>query len=229
MDRAPCSKVLAINRCRSAVAQPFGAYRAGNSHSDPRVGLCADEECTDSTGVHRPDYRDGQLRPPRTALEAVRLVPGLRWPGDGTLLAQALEHLSRSRSETLIVTYHDRHGKLICTTQHAGGIGGIKLNYRDLIESALANRAAGMLLVHNHPSGDHTPSAEDITATKSLAALCRPLDLIVHDHLIVGAKAITSMAGAGLLQSASKSEAKGIGRAELSAASPASHAPGGSR
>jgi DNA repair protein RadC len=56
-----------------------------------------------------------------------------------------------------------------------------------------------MLLMHNHPSGEATPSADDIAATAGLAALCRPLDIVLHDHLVVGGGSVVSMQRAGLL------------------------------
>lgn len=81
----------------------------------------------------------------------------------------------------------------------AGGRAGISIDYRDLIETALANSARGLLLFHNHPSGDPTPSADDIAATHMLVALCRPLGLTVHDHVVVGRFALVSMRRSGLL------------------------------
>lgn len=55
------------------------------------------------------------------------------------------------------------------------------------------------MLLHNHPSGDPTPSAEDRSATSMLAALCRPLELVLHDHLVIGAQSVVSMRRAGMI------------------------------
>ncbi|MGX7953538.1 JAB domain-containing protein [Tsuneonella sp. HG249] len=98
-----------------------------------------------------------------------------------------------------MVTLHDSKGRYSSSLQREGTHGGIELDYRDLIEVALASRASGLLLIHNHPSGDPTPSADDIAATRMLVALCRPLQLKIHDHLIVGAATLVSMRRAGLI------------------------------
>jgi DNA repair protein RadC len=56
-----------------------------------------------------------------------------------------------------------------------------------------------MILVHNHPSGDPQPSAQDIKLTREIADAARPLRISVHDHVIIGAKGECSMRSMGLL------------------------------
>jgi DNA repair protein RadC len=73
---------------------------------------------------------------------------------------------------------------------------------RRLIEGALARRAAGVVLVHNHPSGDPSPSAEDKALTRRLVAAARLVDLAVLDHVIVGEGRHFSFREAGLLPDA---------------------------
>ncbi|HWJ24142.1 MAG TPA: DNA repair protein RadC [Gemmatimonadaceae bacterium] len=70
---------------------------------------------------------------------------------------------------------------------------------REVFREAIAERAAAIILVHNHPSGDPTPSADDRAVTDQLAAAGRLLDIPVHDHLIVGRGRYVSFAEAGLL------------------------------
>src|SRR5437762_4597522 len=69
---------------------------------------------------------------------------------------------------------------------------------REVFREAIAERAAAIILVHNHPSGDPTPSAEDRLVTEQLVAAGRLLDIPVHDHVIVGRGRYTSFAEAGL-------------------------------
>src|SRR5436309_2405344 len=64
---------------------------------------------------------------------------------------------------------------------------------------ALAEAAAGIIVVHNHPSGDPTPSADDRAVTRQLVEAGRVLDLPVYDHVIVGGDRYVSLAEAGLL------------------------------
>ncbi|MGX7924942.1 JAB domain-containing protein [Tsuneonella sp. HG094] len=89
----------------------------------------------------------------------------------------------------------------MCAFDRSGHAGSIALNYRDLIGRALANGAAGLLLIHNHPSGNPTPSKADVASTRALAALCAPLEITVHDHLVVGGDRVVSMRRTGLFAS----------------------------
>ncbi len=70
---------------------------------------------------------------------------------------------------------------------------------REVFRQAIAEAAAGLIVVHNHPSGDPTPSAEDRAVTRQLVEAGRLLDLPVYDHVIVGADRYFSFAEAGLL------------------------------
>ena len=70
---------------------------------------------------------------------------------------------------------------------------------REVFREAIAERAAAVILVHNHPSGDPTPSAEDKLVTQQLVAAGRLLDIPVHDHIIVGRGRYVSFAETGLL------------------------------
>jgi DNA repair protein RadC len=70
---------------------------------------------------------------------------------------------------------------------------------REVFREAIAERAAAVILVHNHPSGDPSPSADDRAVTEQLVAAGRLLDIPVHDHVIIGRGRYTSFAEAGLL------------------------------
>ena len=70
---------------------------------------------------------------------------------------------------------------------------------REVFRGAIAEAAAGISVVHNHPSGDPTPSADDRAVTRQLVEAGRVLDLPVYDHVVVGANRYVSFAEAGLL------------------------------
>ncbi|HEU4682525.1 MAG TPA: DNA repair protein RadC [Gemmatimonadales bacterium] len=70
---------------------------------------------------------------------------------------------------------------------------------REVFRAAIAEAAAGIVVVHNHPSGDPTPSAEDRAATKQLVSAGQLLDLPVYDHVIIAGDRFVSFATAGLL------------------------------
>src|SRR5436305_6609646 len=69
---------------------------------------------------------------------------------------------------------------------------------REVFREAIAERAAAVVLVHNHPSGDPSPSADDRNVTDQLVSAGRLLDIPVHDHVIIGRGRYTSFAEAGL-------------------------------
>jgi DNA repair protein RadC len=70
---------------------------------------------------------------------------------------------------------------------------------REVFRAAIAEAAAGIIVVHNHPSGDPTPSAEDRAATKQLCSAGRLLDVPLYDHVIIAGDRFVSFATAGLL------------------------------
>jgi DNA repair protein RadC len=70
---------------------------------------------------------------------------------------------------------------------------------REVFRAAIAEAAAGIIVVHNHPSGDPTPSADDRAVTRQLVEAGRLLDVPVYDHVIVGGDRYVSFAEGGLL------------------------------
>ncbi|MDH5316239.1 MAG: JAB domain-containing protein, partial [Gemmatimonadota bacterium] len=70
---------------------------------------------------------------------------------------------------------------------------------REVFRPVIAEAAAGVILVHNHPSGDPTPSPEDRAVTRQLVAAGQLLDLPVYDHVIVAGDRHISFATVGLL------------------------------
>ena len=68
----------------------------------------------------------------------------------------------------------------------SGTLDRVSISPRKIVERALAAKAAAIILVHNHPSGDPTPSLDDIIMTKEVARAAALLGISVHDHIIVG-------------------------------------------
>ena len=68
-----------------------------------------------------------------------------------------------------------------------------------MVRRALELSATAIVLVHNHPSGDPTPSAQDVKMTLELMAIAKPLGVTVHDHIIVGRQGQTSLKGMKLI------------------------------
>ena len=70
---------------------------------------------------------------------------------------------------------------------------------REVVKRALELSATAIVLVHNHPSGDPTPSRADIEMTKQIVAAAKPLGVLIHDHIIVGKQGHASFRGLGLI------------------------------
>jgi DNA repair protein RadC len=80
-----------------------------------------------------------------------------------------------------------------------GGRGALSLRMREIFGEALRLDARGIILAHNHPSGECRPSGCDIAATQQLSAVAKALDIELIDHLIVTRRAVYSMRAGGLL------------------------------
>lgn len=101
--------------------------------------------------------------------------------------------------ESLVAIYINSRGRYVLDETIAWGDDrSICGNFRAIITRALDLGISGIVLAHNHPSGSLMPSPDDLSFTRSLAALCRPLDLVLVDHLIVAKNRVLSMKKAGL-------------------------------
>jgi DNA repair protein RadC len=95
---------------------------------------------------------------------------------------------SGCRREKVIAAHLDADMRLIRTREcRHGSRDQVDLPIRSIIKEALRLGSDGLILAHNHPSGDPRPSEEDLRATRELARTAASLDIRFHDHLIVGA------------------------------------------
>lgn len=109
----------------------------------------------------------------------------------------ALAHESKEQFRLLFM---DRRNQLLHDeTMQRGTIDHTPVYPREIVQRALELGAGAVVLVHNHPSGDPTPSAADIDMTKRIAAACQAVEITVHDHLIIGRGKVTSFKNLGLL------------------------------
>jgi DNA repair protein RadC len=83
--------------------------------------------------------------------------------------------------------------------QGVGTVDHTPVYPREVIRRALELSASAIILVHNHPSGDPTPSRADIEMTKLLVSTAEPLGIAIHDHIIIGKNGHTSMKGMQLI------------------------------
>ncbi|MGI6579825.1 MAG: RadC family protein [Saccharofermentanales bacterium] len=90
--------------------------------------------------------------------------------------------------------------ELIRTVQvSTGDIKSIELDAREIFREAIRSNAAGVILAHNHPSGDPTPSERDIVTTKKIYEIGKQLNVHILDHIIIGAKESISLKAAGYI------------------------------
>lgn len=102
--------------------------------------------------------------------------------------------------EIFRILFLDRKNGLIRDeVQGTGTVDHTPVYPREVVKRALELSATAIVLVHNHPSGDPSPSAQDVAMTREIAAIAKPLGVTVHDHIIVGRDGHASLRGMGLL------------------------------
>jgi len=101
--------------------------------------------------------------------------------------------------ERLWVAHVDEQARCIHLTHHDGDEGGTDFPLRTIVADAARHGSAGIVLAHNHPSGDPTPSEADKRSTRRLACAAEALDCAVLDHLVFAANGCTSFRQIGLL------------------------------
>lgn len=108
--------------------------------------------------------------------------------------------MSRETREQFRVLFLDRKNVLIADElQATGTIDHTPVYPREVVKRALDLGASALIMVHNHPSGDPTPSAGDIDMTREIKETAARLGISVHDHVIIGRTSHTSFKNTGLL------------------------------
>ncbi len=116
------------------------------------------------------------------------------------LLDYCTAAMARSEKEEFRVLFLDRKNHLIADeVQNRGTVDHTPVYPREIIKRALELGASSIILVHNHPSGDPTPSKTDIAMTREIAGAAKALSIAVHDHLVIGRGGHASFKSLGLL------------------------------
>ena len=142
----------------------------------------------------------------KAALElAVRIeAAGLSQKDKVTSSADIADYLRRRLGsedrELFVVIFLNFSNRIIChEVVSAGGISGTVVDSRIILRKALENKATGLILCHNHPSGNLKPSTADLTLTKNLTAACALLNIKITDHIIVSDEGYYSFSDEGVL------------------------------
>lgn len=108
--------------------------------------------------------------------------------------------MAHVREEQLRLLFLNRKNRLIADeVQQQGTIDHTPVYVREVIKRALELGAGAIILVHNHPSGDPTPSKDDILMTQEIARAAKAVGIILHDHVIIGHGTHSSFKDLGLL------------------------------
>jgi DNA repair protein RadC len=105
-----------------------------------------------------------------------------------------------AEKEQFRILFLDKRNQLIADEQQqVGTVDHTPVYPREVVKRALELSATAIILVHNHPSGDPTPSRADIQMTQHIAEIAKPLGISVHDHIIVGKEGHSSFKGLKLI------------------------------
>ena len=116
------------------------------------------------------------------------------------LIAYIRVALAHEAREQFRVLFLDKKNQLIADeVMGQGTVDHAPVYPREVMRRALELSASSIILVHNHPSGDPTPSGADVEMTKQVMEAGRSLRISVHDHLVVGREGVASLKGLGLI------------------------------
>jgi DNA repair protein RadC len=108
--------------------------------------------------------------------------------------------MAHEPKEQFRILFLDKKNKLIADEiQQTGTIDHTPVYPREVVKRALEMTATAIILVHNHPSGDATPSRADIEMTRTIIQIAGALNIVVHDHVIMTRTEHASLKGLGLM------------------------------
>jgi DNA repair protein RadC len=103
------------------------------------------------------------------------------------------------REEFRLLFLDKRNALIADEVQGSGTVDHTPVYPREIVRRALELNATAIVLVHNHPSGDPTPSSADIRMTQEIVSISTPMGITVHDHIIVGRNGHASFRGLKLI------------------------------
>ena len=180
----------AIGRARSAIDAAGGLPALARSEPQRLAGMAG-------IGALRAARLAAAFEIGRRAV-ACRSAPPwrVRTPADvGERLVSAMQHLEREELRVLLL--NTRNVVTSAVTVYAGNLAGSSVRVGEVYRDAVRRLAAGIVVVHNHPSGDPSPSADDLRITRELADAGRLLDIDLLDHVIVAAEGWVSLRALG--------------------------------
>ena len=133
----------------------------------------------------------------RLLIESPDARPQITSPADAANLVQ-VEMSVLEQEEVRVITLDTRNRVLSVQTVYVGSLNTSLVRMAELFRDAVKQNAAAIIVVHNHPSGDPTPSPEDVHLTEMLVEASKIMDVEVLDHLIIGQGRFVSLKERGL-------------------------------
>lgn len=144
----------------------------------------------------------GQIGLMRALMRHALRAPLIERPMVGDL-AQVVDYLAHEIGhgpvETLHILFMDSSNRLVDEMTETGDIDSVHVGIRAIVQRALINGAAGLILAHNHPSGDNHASKADREVTRALARAVAGLGIVLYDHLIIAGREVRSLRAEGVL------------------------------
>ncbi len=134
----------------------------------------------------------------RAARESIETRPVLgAW---NSVLEYCRIQLAHEQTERFHLLFLDSKNALIADEeQHHGTVNHTPVYPREVVKRALELGATALILLHNHPSGNPTPSADDVSITREVIEAAAPLGITVHDHIVIGRHGHASLRSLGLI------------------------------
>ena len=124
---------------------------------------------------------------------------GIQYRRSGDIF-RAFKQLAEMPVESFLVVHLDSKNRMVgMTTCSIGSMTSSLVHPRDVFRPAIANMTAGLIFIHNHPSGDPAPSDEDLQITKRLCEVGKVIGIRCLDHIIIGSGRYFSFADQGLI------------------------------
>ena len=133
----------------------------------------------------------------RLASQSTKDRPVIHSPEDAADLVQ-YEMSALDQEQLRVITLNTRNHVLAVKTIYQGSLNSSQVRVGELFRPAIRENAAAIIIIHNHPSGDPSPSPDDIAITKAIISAGKLLDIQVLDHLIIGQGRFISLNRRGL-------------------------------
>ena len=133
----------------------------------------------------------------RLTIESPEERPAINSPADAAALVQ-YEMSALEQEELRVILLNTRNRVIKIEMIYRGSLNSSQVRVGELFKDAIRRNAAAVIVVHNHPSGDPTPSPDDVAITRAMVEAGRLLDIQVLDHLVIGSGRFVSLKERGL-------------------------------